>query len=113
VDLDEEHWLAYGAGSRVPVIARARDALLARDPVATAGRFAAPDELHLGGLLWPEAAGRIAHTAFLTREGLGKGQIILFADDPNFRGYSLATQRLFLNAVLLGPGLGTERRVPW
>lgn len=31
------------------------------------------------------------------------GQIICFAGDPVFRGYSLGTQRLFLNAVILGP----------
>ena len=91
----------------------ASDALLSRDPVRTVGRYAAPDRLHVGGLLWPEAAGRIAHTAFLTRESRRKGQVILFADDPNFRGYFWGTQRLFLNAVLLGPGMGTARSVPW
>jgi hypothetical protein len=113
VDLDPEHWLAFGAGDRAAVMMRARDVLLARDPVATAARFAAPETLHLGGLLWPEAAGRIAQTAFLTREPLGRGQIILFSNDPNFRGYFWGTERLFLNAVLLGPGAGTTRTVPW
>ena len=44
---------------------------------------------------------------------MGRGQIILFADDPNFRGYFWGTSRLFLNAVLLGPGVGTSHIVPW
>ena len=39
--------------------------------------------------------------------------MILFGGDPNFRGYFLGTRRLFLNAVLLGPGVGTRRTVPW
>lgn len=112
-DLDPEHWLAFGAGEEVAVMARSEGSLIARDPVETAGRFAAPEWLYLGGLLWPEAAGRISRTAYLTREGVGRGQVILFSDDPNFRGYSRGTARLFLNAVLLGPGLGTERTVPW
>ncbi len=112
-DLDTEHWLAYGCGSRAAVMARGSETFLARDPVATVGRFAAPEALHLGGLLWPEAAGRIAQTAFLTRERVGRGQIVLFACDPNFRGYFWGTERLFLNAVLLGPGLGAAHTIPW
>jgi len=113
VDLDPEHWLAFGAGERVAVLAGRRDALLARDPVSTVGRYAAPEILHLGGVLWPEAAGRISQTAYLTREGMGRGQMILFAGDPNFRGYFWGTERLFLNAVLLGPGMGVRQGVPW
>jgi hypothetical protein len=113
VDLDPEFWLAYGCGDKVPVMMRRTSALLARDPVRTAGRFAAPEVLQLGGLLWPEAAGRISQTAYATREARKKGQVILFAYDPNFRGYFWGSGRLFLNAVVLGPGLGTERTIPW
>jgi len=94
-------------------MATGEDPLIARDPVVVAGRWAGPAQLHLGGLLWPEAAGRIAQTAYLTRERKGRGQVILFAGDPNFRGCFWGTQRLFLNAALLGPGLGTSRTVPW
>ena len=32
------------------------------------------------------------------------GQIIGFAEDPNYRAYTEATSLLFMNAVLLGPG---------
>ncbi len=113
VDLDPERWLSYGVGRRVPAIVGRRDALIARDPVTTVGRYAAPASLHLGGLLWPEAVGYLSQTAFPPRERKGRGQVILFANDPNFRGYFLGTERLFLNAVLLGPGLGTRQKVPW
>ncbi len=113
VDLDPEHWLSYGCGDRAAALMSGDDALLARDPAMTAGRFAAPEVLQLGGLLWPEAAGRIAQTAYLTREASGRGQVILFANDPNFRGYFWGTERLFLNAVLLGPGLGAAHTIPW
>ena len=113
VDLDPEHWLAYGTGARAAVMAQQTDSFLARDPVATAARFGAPGEVHLGGLVWPEAVGRLAQTAYLTQERREKGQIILFANDPNFRGYFWGSRRLFLNAVLLGPGLGTEQFISW
>jgi hypothetical protein len=37
-------------------------------------------------------------------QSLGAGHVIGFADDPNFRAMCPETQRLFLNAVLFGPG---------
>ena len=65
----------------------------------------------MSGLVWPEASQRIANSAYLTRERYGKGQIILFAGEPNFRGSSLGTNRLWLNAVVYGSGLGTSSEI--
>jgi hypothetical protein len=71
-----------------------------------------PDEyelkLRMSGLLWPEASQRIANSAYLTRERKGNGQIILFAAQPVFRGSTLGTNRLLLNAMVYGAGLGTN-----
>ena len=113
VELDHEVWLSWGVGDELPVLARARDTLVAEPPVQVAARFADLDRLHLGGLLWPEAAGRLAHTAYLTREDVGRGQVILFLNEPEFRGWTLGTRRLLLNAILYGPGLGTRWSNPW
>ena len=33
---------------------------------------------------------------------LGEGRVVLFADNPNFRGSWYGTNRLFLNALFLG-----------
>ena len=60
--------------------------------------------LRMSGLLWPEAAHRIANAAYATTERRGRGQIILFASAPAFRGASQGTIRLFHNAVVYGPG---------
>ena len=76
-------------------------------------RFADPARRRLGGLLWPEARGRLARSAYLTRESAGNGQVVLFHSMPAFRGYHLATARLFANAVVLGPGLGASAPVAW
>lgn len=67
--------------------------------------------LRMAGLLWPEAADRIANSAFVTREQIGNGQVILFATDPNFRAATLGTKRVFNNAVILGPGMGARHPV--
>jgi len=113
IELDHDAWLTWGLPEELPALIRARDTFVAEPPVRVAARFAGPDRLHLGGLLWPEAAGRLAHTAYATREGRGRGQVILFADDPGFRGWTLGTRRLLVNAILYGPGLGARWSNPW
>ncbi|RLA51337.1 MAG: hypothetical protein DRR42_10685 [Gammaproteobacteria bacterium] len=113
VDMNSEHWLAFGIESRLPALVFSKDTLIALDDADVIARYSDLEQLHLSGLLWPEAAGRIAKTAYLTREPLGAGQIILFANDPVFRGYSVATQRLLLNSIFLGPGMGAKQYAPW
>jgi hypothetical protein len=129
VNLDPEHWLSAGCavmtglpgaplathapGEWVGARIDGEYALVAEAPVAVVGAFATEDSLRLSGLLWPEARERWAQTAYLTREPVGRGQIILFDADPCQRGTLEATERAFLNAVLLGPGLGTIRRWTW
>jgi hypothetical protein len=88
-------------------------AFMSKHPVTTVVRLDEKSTLRLGGLLWPEAKERIADTAYATVEPVGRGQIILFATDPTFRMWLPGTQRLFLNAILLGPGMGTSQPLPW
>ncbi len=113
VEVDRDHWLGWGARPELPVLANAGDALVAAPPVEVAARYVEPERLHLGGLLWPEAAGRLAQTAYVTREARGRGQVILFPSAPEYRGFTLGTRRLLVNALLYGPGLGTQWSDPW
>ncbi|MBM4118606.1 hypothetical protein FJ251_12895 [bacterium] len=110
VDLDAEHWLAAGAGERVAAMVDTDLALLARQPAQIVGRLAPAATLRLAGLLWPEASARWAETVYLSREPLGDGQVIAFLGNPCYRGAFRGTARLFDNALLLGPGLGTRPR---
>lgn len=96
----------------LPVFVSGARVLLARPPVATAVRLAPVERLRLSGLLWPEAAVRLADSAYLTAESVGHGQLILFAHAPNFRGAWHGTRRLLANAVLLGPGCGASAPAP-
>jgi hypothetical protein len=114
VDLDGEHWLNWGIpGDALDVLNGSSDALVAEPPVQVPVRYAGLERLHLGGLLWPEAAARISNTAYMTRESHGRGQVILFLDTPIFRAWTLGTRRLLVNSVLYGPGLGTRWSTPW
>ncbi len=64
--------------------------------------------IRMGGLLWPEARERVASGAWVTRERVGRGQVILFAHAPAFRAAQLGAMRVLENALILGPGFGTS-----
>ncbi|MEZ5977239.1 MAG: M14 family zinc carboxypeptidase [Planctomycetota bacterium] len=108
--VDVEHWLAAGTGPCVPTFFSGSTALLTKGDCPV--RFADGGELRLSGLLWPEARERIRLSAYCTVDRVGAGQVVCFADDPVFRGYFLGTARLFSNAVVYGPGMGTSVPVP-
>jgi len=67
--------------------------------------------LRMSGLLWPEAASRLMNTAYVTRESVGSGQVILFAAPPAFRGTTFGTTRLLHNALIYGAGCGASHPV--
>lgn len=111
--LNPEQWLAFGIGDRLPILLSGGSIFMSKAPVETAVRLADENELRLSGLLWPEARVRAARSAYATVEGLGNGQVILFAGDPFFRGGWEGSGRLLMNAVMLGPGMGTSQPLPW
>ncbi|MGB7490527.1 MAG: M14 family zinc carboxypeptidase [Thermoanaerobaculia bacterium] len=113
VELATRHWMTWGLPDEIAVLLGASDTFVADGGVDVVARFPEPERIHLGGLLWPEAAGRLAHTAYAARERLGDGQVILFLGHPTFRAWPLDSQRMFLNALLYGPGLGTHWPRPW
>jgi len=113
VNLDSEHWLSYGCGDNVPILVNSSFAFLAKGDVEVVGRLADVNNIRLSGLLWPEARKRWSETVWASRESLGKGQLILFASQPNFRAYFHGGERILLNALLLGPGFGSQQTVEW
>ena len=113
LELDPEVFLAWGLPRTLPAYVNARDTLVAEPPVQVAARFSDVERLHLGGLVWPETAARWALTAYVTREAHGRGQIILFLNPPNFRGWTRGTRRILLNALMLGPAMGTAWNRAW
>lgn len=110
-ELNDAHWLCYGNSGELPVLFNGKEGLELDAFCEIAVRFGPAESLALSGVLWPEAADALAGTPYLARRQMGLGQVIFFAADPNFRLYTQALSRLFLNAVILGPGLGCQR--PW
>ena len=131
--VDTEHWLTFGTKDTLPLLYSDFPVLMAKsneNAVIRIGELSKNNsqatyttinwsdippgndlKVRMSGLVWPEASTRIANSAYLTRERYGKGQIILFSGEPNFRGSSLGTNRVWLNAVVYGTGLGTSPRI--
>jgi hypothetical protein len=104
--LDTDHWLAAGTDGEIGVLVEGNRVFrpLTLDDGANVGRYAELDDLVLSGVVWEEARPQLASKAFLMVEPYGSGQLVAFAEDPNYRAYAEATQLLFINAVILGPG---------
>ncbi len=104
--LDTEHWLAAGTDGEIGVLVEGSRVFrpITLDQGTNVGRYAGLDDLVLGGIVWEESKPQLASKAFLIHQPVGRGQLIAFAEDPNYRAYAEATQLLFMNAVLLGPG---------
>lgn len=99
--LDETHPVAFGFGKTIPWF-RNYEVFYepSSQPGATVARYS--ESPHLSGYVSAERLEQLKGSAAILARRLGEGGVILFADNPNFRGFWLATQGLFLNAVFFG-----------
>lgn len=106
VTLYPYHWLTAGLDGEIQAVVEGSRvfAPLKLDAGVNVGVYLPAERLVAGGLVWAEAQPLLAERAFLMHQPLGRGHVIAFAEDPNYRAYAEATQLLFINAVLLGPG---------
>jgi hypothetical protein len=106
VVLDRSHWMSSGTDGQIGALVEGSRVFspMTLDDGVNVGRYGTLDDLVLSGIVWEEARPQLASKTFLMLERYGSGQIISFAEDPNYRAYTEATQLLFMNAVLLGPG---------
>ena len=104
VRLDLEHWLASGTDGEIQAIVEGQRVFtpLKLDKGTNVGTYFAKERLVVGGLAWDEAQSQLAQKAFLMHQAVGRGHVIAFAEEPNYRAFTEATQLLFANAVLLG-----------
>ena len=106
VKLDRNHWLTAGLDDEIQVIYEGARvfAPLKLDAGRNVGVYASADRLVAAGLVWKEAQPLLAQRAYLMHQPTGRGHVIAFAEDPNYRAFAEATELLFINSVLLAPG---------
>jgi len=64
----------------------------------------------VAGFAFPEAEQRLSGALLVGQEARGKGSLVLFAEDPDFRLFWRSTAPIFLNALLYGPSVGLGGR---
>jgi hypothetical protein len=100
--LDPTHPLGWGYCQEE--IAVFRVGTLAFQPVANP--YASPlsylDRPYLSGCISDANLQRIGGSPAVITESQGRGRVIVFADDLNFRMYWYGTTKIFMNAVLFG-----------
>ncbi len=101
-----EHWITFGTPEKLDVFFEG-NVILSPPPLAK-GRslvtFVRKDAVLSSGFCWPETLPLIAETPYIVYQPLGKGHVVGFTDDPNFRAMFPALKRLFINAVMFSPG---------
>ena len=107
-ELDRHHWLTAGVPDGFRALVNSERLMLPPkgrvSPAQRPGvRYASDEAFAWSGHLWEESQARLPGALYAYEERVGRGRIIAFAEDPNFRAYYRAGNRLFLNAVLAGP----------
>lgn len=107
-EVEQGHWIGAGCRDELPVYFEGANSIHAKDAARTPVRLAEGARLRLGGLLWPEARERLENSSWCVVERVGEGQVILFASPPTFRTWFRGPLRVFMNAVVYGPGAGAN-----
>ena len=105
VDLAPGHFLRFGYGEGPLAVQIASSHVFGASPTGSNVARIRTEKPLLSGFAWPEAEARLRGAAYLIEEPKGKGHVVLFADDPNFRNYWRGLEKLFTNALLLTPSL--------
>ena len=108
-DLDITHPIGFGIENRN--IASQRNTLIAFDPPENpwATLIEIPENALLSGFASSENQEALAGKAMAIAERRGRGSVILFADNPNFRAYFFGTNKLFTNSLFFSLAFNRPR----
>jgi len=100
-NVDADHWLGAGVASTIKVLAMGSDIYtpIRLDKGVNVARFNAPDDLRVSGYLWEENRKQLAFKPFVAAQSSGRGFVIAFTQDPNFRAYLDGLNVIFMNAI--------------
>lgn len=104
-DVFDKHWVTFGFGKSLSVFYSGN--LVLSPTQKTDGRtlvsFQKRDRLLASGFCWPANLDLMAETPYVVYRRVGRGHVVSFVDDPNYRAMYPSLQRLFINAIMFGP----------
>ena len=109
IDLDTTHPIGFGFTSRK--ISVYKNSLTffqnSKNPYSTVAQYL--NEPLVGGYVHPATMKKIKGSASILVGSEGAGRVVMFADEPNFRGTWYGTNKLFLNALFYGSLITTPQ----
>ncbi|WP_297737721.1 M14 family zinc carboxypeptidase [uncultured Maricaulis sp.] len=102
-DLDPSHPIGFGYGDRLLPVHRNTTLTLQRpedNPFAVVAQYT--DEPLMSGYASQMRQDEISGTPALIAQRLGRGSVVMFADNPMFRATFRGTERAFMNAIFFG-----------
>lgn len=105
VILDDQHWLSSGTDGEIQMLVNGRRRLapISLEVGVNAGLYAPVERIRASGLIWDDVQQELAESAAVLFQRVGRGGLVAFSEDPNYRAYNESSMLLFINAVLLGP----------
>ncbi|MFD1314017.1 M14 family zinc carboxypeptidase [Namhaeicola litoreus] len=102
VDLDITHPIGFGYSERTLPVYKNNTVWLnpSKNNFSTVARYT--DDPHIDGFITPENLALMEKSASIIVSNIGKGRVVMFADNPNFRGIWYGTNKLFTNAIMFG-----------
>ncbi len=104
VVLDLTNWVTLGMEERrFPVLVSGSSFYTLSKDGGNVAVFPTTGTLRRGGFVFPDNSERLLKgSVFVAQERVGRGNVVLFTNDPMFRGWWRALDRLVLNALLMG-----------
>ena len=110
VDLDVTHPLGFGYRNNLLPVYKNNNVFIApsKNPYSTVAKYT--KDPHIDGFISTDNYDTyLKPSASLIVSPLGRGRVVMFADNPNFRGAWYGTNRLFLNALFMGSKISVPR----
>ena len=106
VKVNQSHWLGFGYGETTTVMTDSNRifSLVKLDRGTNVAVYLPEDKFFASGFMWDDARKQIPNKAYLMHARVGRGNVVGFAEDPNYRAFMDGLNVMFLNAVFFGPG---------
>ena len=104
VHVDQEHWLTAGVDNHIYSMFVGNDIYspLTINHGRNVANFAAADEVLASGYLWQDNRHQIAYKPLVMVQQQGRGMVISFTQEPNYRAYVDGMHLLLMNAIFRG-----------
>lgn len=103
--VDLTHPLAYGIENDRMALFRNHNLVIERSKNVYANPIIYSENPLLSGYVSEENLARFKGSATVTVSNVGRGKVITFADNPNFRAFWFGTNKLFMNALFFGSSI--------